>query len=57
MLTTWIMNMTNVLPPEANLLEKALLEERVRPGWYSVAAAIAGGIAGTIALAQKRRTH
>ena len=54
MLTTWVMNVTNVLPPEANLLEKPLLEERVHPGWYSVAAAVAAGVAGTIALAKQK---
>ncbi len=54
MLTTWIMNVTNVLPPEANLLNKPLLEERVHPGWYSVAAAIAAGTAGTIGLAKQK---
>ena len=54
MLTTWIMNATNVLPPDANLLNKHLLEERVSPGWWSVAAALAAGIAGTLALAQSK---
>ncbi len=54
MLTTWIMNLTNVLPPDANLLNKPLLEERVHPGWYSVAAALAGGVAGAIAQAQQK---
>jgi uncharacterized hydrophobic protein (TIGR00271 family) len=54
MLTTWLMNVTHVLPPEANLLNKPLLEERVHPGWYSVAAALAGGAAGTIALIQQK---
>lgn len=54
MLTTWVMNVTSVIPPETNLLNKHLLEERVNPGWYSVAAALASGIAGTIALAQQR---
>ena len=44
-LTTWIMNVTNVIPPETNLFNKPLLEERVRPGWYSVAAGIAGAVA------------
>jgi uncharacterized hydrophobic protein (TIGR00271 family) len=52
MLTTWIMNLTNVIPPDTNLLNKHLLEERVSPGWWSVAAALAAGIAGTLALAQ-----
>jgi uncharacterized hydrophobic protein (TIGR00271 family) len=54
MLTTWIMNITNVLPPAANLLNKPLLEERVHPGWYSVAAALAAGVPGTIALAKQK---
>lgn len=48
--TTVVMNATNVIPPETNLLNKPLLEERVRPGWYAVAAGVAAGIAGTIAL-------
>lgn len=50
MLTTWLMNATNVLAPEANLLNKQLLQERVSPGWWSVVAAAAAGIAGTLAL-------
>lgn len=54
MLTTWVMNVTSVIPPETNLFNKPLLEERVNPGWYSVAAALASGIAGTIAIAQQR---
>lgn len=54
MLTTWLMNLTGVLPAEANLLEKPLLEERVNPGWYSVMAALAAGVTGTIALAKQK---
>lgn len=50
--TTIVMNVTNVIPPETNLLNKPLLEERVRPGWYAVAAALAAGVVGTIALRQ-----
>ncbi len=52
--TTWLMNLTNVIPPGTNLLDKPLLEERVRPGWYSLAAAVAAGIVGTAALARKK---
>ena len=48
--TTMLMNTLNVIPPDTNLLEKPLLEERVRPGWWAVAAAFAAGIAGTVAL-------
>ena len=54
MLTTWVMNITNVLPPEANLLNKNLLEERVRPGWYSVVTALAAGVTGTIAITKNK---
>lgn len=35
-------------------MNKPLLEERVSPGWWSVAAALAAGIAGTLALAQNK---
>lgn len=52
--TTIAMNVTNVIPPEANLLNKPLLEERVRPGWYAVVAAVAAGIAGTLALTKSK---
>ncbi len=54
MLMTWVMNVTGVIPPETNLLNKPLLEERVHPGWYSVAAALAAGVAGTIALPKQK---
>jgi uncharacterized hydrophobic protein (TIGR00271 family) len=53
-LTTWLMNVTDVLPPEANLLQKPLLEERVHPGWFSVVAAFAAGVAGMMALADEK---
>lgn len=52
--TTWLMNVTGVLPEDVNLLDKGLLEERVRPGWYSVVAALAAGVAGMLALAQRK---
>lgn len=52
--TTWLMNITGVLPPDANLLSKHLLEERVRPGWFSVVAAFAAGVAGMIAMADEK---
>lgn len=54
MLTTWVLNATGVLPLGANLLDKPLLEERVHPGWTSVVAALAAGIAGTMALASQK---
>ena len=54
MVTTWLLNLTNVLPAETNLINKELLEERVKPGWYSVIAAIAAGISGAIALVKQK---
>ena len=54
MLTTWILNITQVIPAETNLLNKQLLEERVNPGWYSVIAAIAAGVSGAIALVKQK---
>ena len=52
--TTWILNATHVIPVETNLLNKTLLEERVRVGWYSAIAAVAAGISGTIALTERK---
>ncbi len=54
LLTTVLMNATNVIPAETNLLNKPMLEERVRPGWYAVVAAFAAGIAGTVALTRAK---
>lgn len=46
--TTWFLNVTEILPDTSNLVHKSLIEERVRPGWYSAVAAAAAGIAGMI---------
>ena len=54
MLTTWILNVTHVIPAETNLISKELLEERVKPGWYSVIAAAAAGISGAVALVKQK---
>ena len=54
MLTTWSLNITHVIPAETNLIDKELLAERVRPGWYSVIAAVAAGISGAIALIKQK---
>ncbi len=54
MLTTWVLNLTNVIPPSTNLYNKPLLAERVHPGWYSLVAAFAGGIVGTVALTNQK---
>lgn len=54
LVTTWLLNVTQVIPPETNLIDKPLLEERLNPGWFSVAAALAAGIAGTVALIKEK---
>ncbi len=54
MLTTWLLNITHVIPAETNLLGKELLDERVKPGWYSVIAAMAAGVAGSVALIKQK---
>lgn len=51
---TWLLNITGVLPEEAALLDRTLLQERVSPGWYSVVTAIAAGIAGMVALTERK---
>lgn len=53
-LIAWLMNVTNVIPEDANFLNRPLLEERVRPGWWSLAAAFAAGIVGIEALTHKK---
>lgn len=54
MLTTYILTVTGVLPNELILSDRPLLQERLNPGWYSVAAAIAAGVAGSLALTKER---
>lgn len=54
LIITWILNITHAISPETNLIEKTLLEERVTPGLYSVITAIAAGIAGIIALTERK---
>lgn len=54
LITTWLLNITHVIPKEVNLLDKVLLDERVSVGWYSAISAVAAGIAGMIALTERR---
>lgn len=54
MATTWFLNVTGVIPGYANLVRQELLEERVRPGWYSMAVALAAGTAGMLAVIRNR---
>lgn len=49
LVTAWLMRTLGVIPPGTELLDKPLLEERLRPGWWSMAAAVAAGLAGTVA--------
>lgn len=49
MVTAWVLRLTGVLAPDSSAIDHPLLEERLRPGWYSVVAAFAAGIAGTLA--------
>lgn len=52
--TTAVMEVAGVIPPDMVLLDQPLLQERVRPGWWSVAAAVAAGLAGTTAQAHAK---
>jgi uncharacterized hydrophobic protein (TIGR00271 family) len=54
MLTTALLNASGVIPADENLLGRRLLDERVRPGWYSILAAAAAGPVGTIGLIKNR---
>lgn len=49
-----LMRFTDVISPGTDLLAKPMLEERVRPGWWSLAAALAGGVVGVVALTEKK---
>ncbi len=53
-LTTWLLDVTDVIPKETQLLDKPLLDERVRWGWYNAIAGLAAGIAGTMALVDQK---
>lgn len=54
LVVTWLLTTTHILPAETELLDKTLLQERVSPGWYSVVTAVAAGVAGTVALAERK---
>ncbi len=53
--TTWFCNITGLIPDTMNLVAQPLLEERVRTGWYSVLAAVAAGMAGTVAVIKRKQ--
>lgn len=52
--TTFLMDAVGVIAADAVLLDRPLLEERVRPGWWSLAAAVAAGVAGALAQAHNK---
>lgn len=52
--TTALMDGLGVIGSDVVLMNQALLEERLHPGWWSVAAAVAAGVAGILAHAQKK---
>lgn len=53
-ITTFIFNKTGIIPEDANLVQRPLLEERVRPGIYSLIVPLAAGIAGTLSIVKKK---
>lgn len=53
--TTWACAVGDLIDSEANLVARPLLEERVRTGWYSLLAALAAGVAGTIAIIKRKQ--
>lgn len=53
-LTAVSINYFDVLEASSNLLEKPLLEERTRPGIYSVLVGISAGVAGCLAMAKQK---
>jgi uncharacterized membrane protein len=53
-LTTALMDALGVITPDAELVDYPLLVERANPGWWSMAAAVAAGVAGTVAQAREK---
>ncbi|MFI7581207.1 DUF389 domain-containing protein [Kocuria kalidii] len=53
-LAALLMQVTGVIQPGTELLGKPMLEERLRPGWWSLTAAVAGGVVGVVALTEKK---
>lgn len=55
LITAWAMSAIDIISMDANLLQRPLLGERLRAGWWSLAAAVAAGIAGVLALCQQKQ--
>jgi len=53
-LITLILRLTGVITPKTDILHLPLIDERVRPGWYSLIAAGAAGVAAVIGIVRKR---
>lgn len=54
-LSAWTMSALGVIVFDENLLQRPLLGERLRAGWWSLAAAFAAGIAGVLAMCQQKQ--
>lgn len=53
-LCTWLLDVTGVISEGESLVNRELLEERVRPGWYSAIAALAAGVTGMLAVLKNK---
>lgn len=52
---TLALNWMQVLAVGDNLVGKPLLEERLRPGWYSIIVGVAAGLAGAVAAIKNKK--
>jgi len=53
-ITGWLLDRLGIIEGFGNEIYKPLLEERVRPGSYSLIVAIAAGFSGTLAIAEQK---
>jgi uncharacterized hydrophobic protein (TIGR00271 family) len=51
----WLAIALGAIEDREVFLDRSLLEERVRPGWYSAAAGLAAGVAGTLAFLKNKK--
>jgi uncharacterized hydrophobic protein (TIGR00271 family) len=54
MLVTWLMQAAGIVPAQIPFEDRPLLDERVRPGWYSALSALAAGVAGAVGIVKNR---
>lgn len=53
-LCTWLLDVAGIISEGESLVNRQLLEERVRPGWYSAIAALAAGVTGMLAVLKNK---